>query len=61
MDFHGFWGPSKIRFLVIFHDFLGSWGPGALSIELTMSKYPWGLILGLLGYPGTPFMTQNRF
>ena len=47
--------------LVIFHDFLDSWVPGALKIELTMSKYPWGLNLELLGYLGARFMTENRF
>ena len=48
-------------FFVIFHDFWGSWAPGALSVGFSMSKYPWGLNLDLLGYLGAPFMTQKQF
>ena len=61
IDFSDFWGPSKIKCLLIFHDFFGSWGPGAFKIEFTMSRSPWALILDLLGHVGARFMTQNRF
>ena len=46
---------------MIFQVFWGSWGPGALSIGFSISKSPPGLNLDLLGYLGTPFITQKPF